>query len=63
MHAGFPVRVHKRRCTVRYMFHAPDDVSVAELNFKCIGFVRVHKQRMRPMLHKSVLGPSRLLVN
>ncbi|GFH23161.1 Bms1-type G domain-containing protein, partial [Haematococcus lacustris] len=23
---GFPVRVHKRRCTVRYMFHDPDDI-------------------------------------
>ncbi len=24
--AGYPVRVHKKRCTVRYMFHDPDDV-------------------------------------
>lgn len=23
---GFPVRVHKKRATVRYMFHHPDDV-------------------------------------
>jgi hypothetical protein len=25
-HAGYPVRVHKRRATVKYMFHNPDDV-------------------------------------
>lgn len=23
---GYPVRVHKRRCTVRFMFHNPDDI-------------------------------------
>lgn len=25
-HAGYPVRVHKRRATVKYMFHDPDDI-------------------------------------
>ncbi len=30
--SGYPVRVHKRRATVKFMFHTPDDIRW----FRCV---------------------------